>query len=550
MVFRKPYALLIKNFKLIHGILLFLMIIFFINLNNTYVFLKTYVDQAIYQQIIDAISLYFSMSVFLLYILIVAIFMAILVLLGNKKKPTKAYMAATIFYIAMIFPIVISLVALNAIQMNSISIQLIRITTDLMMIAVYLQIPFMLLVLSRVVGFNVKQFNFQKDLNELAIEEADSAEFEVGVELDAEDFRTKINRQVRMIRYVLIENRILVIIAAIILVLALSISSYVYFGIVKKIYHENENFRTSGLIIKVVDTHQMRMSSSGEELFKKDFLVAVTMRFKNRSQYEVKLPAESIFLRTGAMTKYEPYTKHRYELAELGKRYSKNKTIKPGETIEYVFSYKVANEFWPVNKGLEYFDKVENKGGQNISKYIKVQLNSKEYKVGKIDSSKKMGENLSLAGSLLKNSSFKATSFEIAERYYPEYTELDPYTKESKIYNTIVSPSNTSINEKLVARVKVKIKTDETIDPNATKSFFERYGRLVYTINSKEYKHKEALYNIEPSNNDDYVYFEVMSDVREADKIYVDFVIRDKTYRYHLLDKTSKNNTKENNDKR
>lgn len=536
MILRKPYAFLIKNFKLIHGIVLFLMIIFFILFNNTYLFFRDYVDLALYQQVLSAVSEHFSLALFLIYILIIAILSMISFLLRSKEKPVRVYNIANIFYIITIVPLISALVTLNAIQMNSISIQLIRVTRDILMLGLYLQIPFMLMILSRTVGFNIKKFNFEKDLLEIAVDEADSAEFEVEVDIDAEDFRAKFNRRKRVIRYVFLENKLLITIASSVIIFTILISTYLYFGIVKKIYHENENFNADGLLVKVVDTYQTKTTSSGRTLFKNDFIVAVTMSFKNRTDTAQTVPMEHIFLRTDETSKYEPYQKNRYELADLGRRYLPSYTIKAGETAEYVFIYRVDDEFREISKRLEYLDSVSSKDNELKFNYHKVQLKAKEYDELKIDSEYKLGEEINFIGSSLKSTIFKASSFDMDSRYYPEYKEVDPYTKEVKTYNTIVSPTHDDLDDKIVARVKVNIKADEALDPSASLSFFERYGKLTYVIDGKEIKHKEPLYNIDPSSNNAYVYFEVSKKVATAEKIYVDFVIKNKAYRYHLLE--------------
>lgn len=536
MILRKPYAFLIKNFKLIHGIVLFLMIIFFILFNNTYLFFRDYVDLALYQQVLSAVSEHFSLALFLIYILIIAILSMISFLLRSKEKPVRVYNIANIFYIITIVPLISALVTLNAIQMNSISIQLIRVTRDILMLGLYLQIPFMLMILSRTVGFNIKKFNFEKDLLEIAVDEADSAEFEVEVDIDAEDFRAKFNRRKRVIRYVFLENKLLITIASSVIIFTILISTYLYFGIVKKIYHENENFNADGLLVKVVDTYQTKTTSSGRTLFKNDFIVAVTMSFKNRTDTAQTVPMEHIFLRTDETSKYEPYQKNRYELADLGRRYLPSYTIKAGETAEYVFIYRVDDEFREISKRLEYLDSVSSKDNELKFNYHKVQLKAKEYDELKIDSEYKLGEEINFIGSSLKSTSFKASSFDMDSRYYPEYKEVDPSTKEVKTYNTIVSPTHDDLDDKIVARVKVNIKVDEALDPSASLSFFERYGKLTYVIDGKEIKHKEPLYNIDPSSNNAYVYFEVSKKVATAEKIYVDFVIKNKAYRYHLLE--------------
>ena len=64
-----------------------------------------------------------------------------------------------------------------------------------------------------------------------------------------------------------------------------------------------------------------------------------------------------------------------------------------------------------------------------------------------------------------------------------------------------------------------------------------RYGSIRFVINGKEYEHKLNLKDITPYPTDGYVFLEVRERLNKAEKIYLDFTIRDKKYTYILLDK-------------
>ena len=58
----------------------------------------------------------------------------------------------------------------------------------------------------RVLGFDIKKFNFTKDIQELNIEDIDSEEVEVNVNIDTKNIIRDINRRKRELGYWIKEN--------------------------------------------------------------------------------------------------------------------------------------------------------------------------------------------------------------------------------------------------------------------------------------------------------------------------------------------------------
>ena len=101
MIFRKPYAFLIKNFRKIHILLLALVIYIYYKQANLYTFLKEYVAIQSYNSSLESIDNYVSPLVFLILFIIILISGLLIYLLLYKKKPWKLYLVIVLEYILM-----------------------------------------------------------------------------------------------------------------------------------------------------------------------------------------------------------------------------------------------------------------------------------------------------------------------------------------------------------------------------------------------------------------------------------------------------------------
>ena len=210
MVLKKPYAFLIKHFRLVHLFLLGLL---------SYVLYKNYVVFKFFDNylkttktnILDNLSVQFvTPLIFIVITTIIIITFTIMLLMNSKKKNTKYYLISIILYFTLIFVFIFTSYELKQIELNELNLRTIKITRDILLVSNLVQIPFLIVSLVRAIGFNIKKFNFEKDLKELQIDSSDNEEFEVGVNLDNNDIKTIINRRKRILKYFIKENKYIV----------------------------------------------------------------------------------------------------------------------------------------------------------------------------------------------------------------------------------------------------------------------------------------------------------------------------------------------------
>ena len=112
MVLKKPYAFLIKHFRIIHLFLLIPMFYLLIKTGNIVEFLADYVSNDYTLNFMDSLnslaSNYINIIMYVSVIAILTIFIAMSFLLQEKDKPTKFYNISIIYYIGIFFLITTS----------------------------------------------------------------------------------------------------------------------------------------------------------------------------------------------------------------------------------------------------------------------------------------------------------------------------------------------------------------------------------------------------------------------------------------------------------
>ena len=102
MIFRKPYAFLIKNFRLIHFMVAFLMSYVTFKTYHLLNFFNAYIQRGYFRHEGQLPSTYVPFHIFVLVIIITAIMTVIFLLMRVKNKPRLYYLVTIIFYLVII----------------------------------------------------------------------------------------------------------------------------------------------------------------------------------------------------------------------------------------------------------------------------------------------------------------------------------------------------------------------------------------------------------------------------------------------------------------
>lgn len=537
MIIRKPYAFLIKHFKLIHIILTIIMFFFFIRMRNIAEFLKEYIDLGTYRKVNNVISEYIGIWGILLPIIIIGIIIVIMYLLIKKEKPVRYYIATIITYILEIITMIVAYSVLDSIEQGNVSATFIKIFKDFYSVMSYVPLIFMYTPFVRGIGFNIKQFNFQKDLVDLNIAASDNEEFELEVNVDTEDLKAKINRSIRFIKYLYLENKPVFFGVLIGVIISVIIIIYSHISNIEKIYKEKETFNSNGIIITVNESYKTDSSCDGKIIKKGSFYVIVKMNVKNTYQQIVELPYEHIYLRLAEYEKVSPIDNYQDELSDFGLRYISRNKLKELETREVVLVYEVKDEYKNNELRLEYYDSSIKTEAETKYNYMKVALNPKEFIKVETVSEKNLKDTISLDQSLLEGTKIKIEEAVIQKKFVYEYTKK--INGVDKKFTKTVVPTDTSLYKKVVLRIKDEITKNEKLYSKVYSNFYGKFANIEYEVNGKVYRQKTNIINITPEDSE-YTYLEIVEESLNADKVSLVFTVRDKEYKYLLITKEEK----------
>ena len=219
MILRKPYAFLIKHFKLIH-LILTLPLIYIVRKTHLVVdFFNTYVSNGYqYQTGSDMSTFYINWVLYLSIFLIIAAILSIYYLLKYKEKPVKMYVIMMIYYLVLFIMLIWYAGIISNMAKAVLSAKSARFYRDISLIIYLPQYIFIVFTILRATGFNIRQFNFQNDLKEMQITSEDNEEVEVGLGIDTYKTKRFFRRYKREFKYYYEENKFILILIGTILV--------------------------------------------------------------------------------------------------------------------------------------------------------------------------------------------------------------------------------------------------------------------------------------------------------------------------------------------
>ena len=106
----------------------------------------------------------------------------------------------------------------------------------------------------RAIGFDIKKFDFKRDLLDMDIDDADKEEFEVSFNVEGNVLERFLNKNIRNIKYAYLENKFLFKVLALVLIIFIVYSIFKGTGVNNTILNMNEGFQTEGLTIEVSDS--------------------------------------------------------------------------------------------------------------------------------------------------------------------------------------------------------------------------------------------------------------------------------------------------------
>ena len=519
MIIKKPYAMLIKYFKIVHIILFVFLTFLLFKFRSIYTFFKDYLANSTYLYLENMASEYVGIPTIFISILLIGLFLLIFLLMKQKKKPIFYYLVALIYSIISFIALVFFRNMFSYLEYNNFSNQSLALLRDLSMVLYFLDFYFLAVAFARGFGFNIKKFNFEKDLLELDITEKDREEIELGSSIDYDKITNLARKGKRNFKYYLKENSyILTIFLALI---ALGLGSYFLINILvfNKVYRENDKININNIELTINNSYVTNTDKYGNVINKnkKYLIVNFTVLNNNSEAYKFDINNTRIIIKRNYY-----YPKEVSEFKDLGTIY-KGQSIPVGIYKNYIIVFEIEEDLKVKRSKLQFYYDESEEDNQVILYYKNIRIKPKKFK--KVDlGTYKLNSSIELKDTYFGDGKFTINSIEIIDKEDYTYTKCDNSEDGTCLdYKaTIVSKAG-----KILLKINYSLTNEFDIF---------NYLNIEYKINDKIYSIKNNyLNNITPSNYGKNVAFiEVENNIKNATVINLKFDIRGGAFKYEI----------------
>lgn len=355
MILRRPYAFLIKHFRLIHLILFALLAIITYNASTVLNFFKDYITANGNMEILS--SNYINAFIYIAPIIIIGLSISIFYLMKYKDKPRLYYIILIIVSVLCTGVYTYLYLSIRSLETTTVSARIIRLYRDIARSNFYVLFVMCIPTLIRGLGFDIKKFNFSKDLKELNLSEEDSAEVEVSIDVSSNGLKRTGRRTLRELKYYYVENKffINIILGTLILILVMLFPFNKY--VVNRNLKEGEVLGTSAFNIKVTDsylTDRKRISKDNSYVILKVSVIGKV------NKYSLDLDH---FVLEGKNNKYVPSQKFYLYFNDIGTGY-RNNILDTTSYKDYILVFNINN----IDKDSNFiFRYVDNDKGIKLS---------------------------------------------------------------------------------------------------------------------------------------------------------------------------------------
>lgn len=524
LILKKPYAFLIKNFRIIHALIFIMMMYILTKSISIYSFFNDYATKHYYTQLVNLVNNYINLRMFIVLILILILSIIIYYLLSIKNKNRKTYFFICAYYILLFAYFLYYRNIFIGLEDKVLSTETVRVFRDISLIALIPQVILLFIIVLRMLGFNIRQFEFKSDLEDLQIDKSDYEEIEVTLGKNNYKYARFFRKSIRYLKYFLAENKFFVTIIVSVIVLSLGIIFYVNIKVTNVVTFENQDVYVGTLWYNVEKSYITNTSMNGATLDKYYVLIKIIIDNKTKNKYELSRELFRLNVNDALLI---PIFNINKEFIDFGEIY-KPMDILGEETKEVIVIFQINKE--DINK--EYSLKInsaENTAiSQSADKYKDIIIKPTNFNNSTEINNYALPVTIDFNGSILEKTSFNISSYFIDDNF----KERIKNCINNKCYDktVLIKPNN---ENKAILKLKTNLIVDDNIYMkkylDSSSSLLEYYGKINYRYLGDNYE--SNLIKIINSNIDNsYSYLEVPKNVLEADKIELIINVRGKIY--------------------
>lgn len=509
MVIRKPYAFLIKNFRLIN---FFIFVFSFFVLYKTYNTFAFFNEYASTRQFIESENLVGETIPLIIIFASFFLFLActsIVVLFKRKDKPILLYLISLIFYLVLIICSIISRGLITTIVFDGLDPRIARIIRDFWFIGICIQVIVVGFSFVRAIGFDIKKFNFWEDYQELKITEEDDEEIEVATRFNSDNLKMKTRMQIEEYKSFFFENKFVILLIAILLFVVIPFTFYAKSLAENKRYKVNEVIDLKNFNFKIKNVYTTKKDFSGNTLLKgnSSYLI-VKFNIENKKEEKRGINLNNLRLEVEDEV-YMPKLNYYDYFIDLGNGYKDYKISK--ESKDYIAVYVIDDSILDKEMIIRYTDKLSVKNKEVTAKYYRTIIVPENIDINRTSVNKNIGEQLSI------ESKFMDIKLNISH-----YTLKDKFTYEVDNKTKYII-NNTGLVLYFKYDYSGKISFND---------FINKYVKIKYKYNNCTYT--QEINNITPVNIKNEIYLSTTESLKDASEISLVINVRDKEYVYKL----------------
>lgn len=530
MILKKPYAFLIKYFKLINLIVSILMGYIAYRSYNIINFFNEYIGNNYTGNYYEGFSnSYVSPFLYLTIVIMLLLIGGIYLLFIYKKKPAKIYISSLIYYVVFIIYLVVVKNIMITLETNVITAETARLYRDISIITFIPQTFLIIMYLFRSMGFNIHKFNFEKDLKELEIEENDSEEVEITFKNDGVKLKRNINRFIREFKYYVKENKFIVsIIGILILILIAYLVFKAFPEIIDNNYNQGDTFTISELTYKIEDSIITNLNYNGEYIDKEHYYLVVRLYIKNNTNKNIEIDYNNFRLILNDSYIYPSIDKGKHFIDYAKDYYSKE--IRANSEGIYSLVYEMNEKDLKKNYEIKIDNGSALKDSLLVGKHNYISISPIVINKVNIQNEVESGKEINLANSNLGNTTITLSNPIITDKYIYDYE----YCINSKCdtYKDIISIDHL-VNNSILIILDYKYELDSNVPfynkTSNINSFINNFIKVKYVDKDKKGAYA-TIKNVTPSKLKDKIAIETSNIIQNSDIIEISIIIRNKEY--------------------
>jgi hypothetical protein len=504
-----------------------------VQVNGIVSFYKNYVSNGYTATITENMaSNYIGVLLILSLVVIIIALIGIIVLLQSKKKPNKVYSFTLFYYIILFVLIIISAILINSLSKGLWGTTSARTYRDLSVIFVLPQYLCILLIGIRALGFDVKKFDFKKDIEELELTEADQEEVELNINFDTTKARRTARRFLRETKYYYLENKFIISVLGGILLVIGAFFVYKNYEKVTYTYSEGKTFNYNSYTIKVMDSMITNEDLHGKKIANisdDSVFLIVKLQITNNALTDRKLTYNNLKLYIDGKYYYPTLDIGNYFI-DYGDPYMDN-LLRSKDSHTYIIPYVIEQSDASKSAKISIFNGTATKTKEFVAKKIIVKLSPKKYYDTTRVRTANIGEVVSFSGSLIGDSSLTIKSSEFTTRYEYKYESCYD-TDNCRTYTDYVVSDTTYLHKLALIVMDYDFTLDSEValndNVNSINLFANAFMQVEYTYNNTE-SIADVTY-VTPTRLKDKLILQTDGYIMDAEHVNLIITIRNKSY--------------------